>query len=245
MGPSPRKQREIREREELILDVAVKMLIERGFNYLTMDRIADAIEYSKGTVYQHFSCKEDLLATFAVRNSERRSELFARALEFKGNTRERMTAIGVAFDVLMTLYPERSKAETLYHASHVREKASERSKAELKAADQRCDDLVGGLIREAVEVGDLPLGEEGALPALHLGLWGLSWGSYQIVETLEPAELSERGFEDPVAALHMNQERLMDGFGWTPLRCEHDYDAVRRRVREQIFSAEQRQIENR
>ncbi len=245
MGTSTRKQREIREREELILDVAAKMLVERGFNYLTMDRIAEAIEYSKGTVYQHFSCKEDLLATLTVRNTELRCDLFARAIEFKGTTRERMTAIGAAFDVLMTLHPERCKAETLYHASHMRAKASEVSKAELKAADQRCDDLLGNLIREAIEAGDLPLRDEATLHALHFGLWALSWGSYQIVETMEPCELVERGFADPVAALHMNQERLLDGFGWTPLSSEKDYPSVRHRVRDQLFAQEQRQIEQR
>ena len=44
MGTSTRKQREIQEREELILDVASKMLVERGFNHLTM-RLSPRCEY--------------------------------------------------------------------------------------------------------------------------------------------------------------------------------------------------------
>ena len=60
-----RKQREIQEREALILEVAREMLLERGYLGVTMDRIAQAIEYSKGTVYQHFSSKEDVLVALA------------------------------------------------------------------------------------------------------------------------------------------------------------------------------------
>jgi AcrR family transcriptional regulator len=245
MGTSTRKQREIQEREELILDVTSRMLVERGYNHLTMDRIAEAIEYSKGTVYQHFSCKEDLLATLALRNTECRAELFARAVSFDGTTRERMTAIGTAFDVLMNLHPDRCKAETIYHASHMREKASDSSVTELADADARCDGVVGGLIQEAIEKGELPLRDESTVHALYFGLWALSWGSYQIVETVEPCELSERGFEDPLASLHMNQERLLDGYGWKALSSEHDYDAVRQRVRETLFAEELRQIQAR
>ena len=37
------------------------MLLERGYLGLTMDRIAKATEYSKGTIYHHFSSKEVLL----------------------------------------------------------------------------------------------------------------------------------------------------------------------------------------
>ncbi len=62
-----RKQREIRQREAYLLDVARKMLMEHGFSGLSMDRLAEATEYSKGTVYQHFSTKEDLVAALAVR----------------------------------------------------------------------------------------------------------------------------------------------------------------------------------
>ena len=64
MAPTvTRKQREIAQREDLILETARKMLLERGYLGLTMDRIAEEIEYSKGTVYQHFSSKEDLIST--------------------------------------------------------------------------------------------------------------------------------------------------------------------------------------
>ncbi len=61
MTPLSRKQREIRDRELLILDNAAELLYQEGYAGLSMERIAEAIEYSKGTVYQHFKCKEEVL----------------------------------------------------------------------------------------------------------------------------------------------------------------------------------------
>ncbi len=34
------------------------MIVRDGYHGLSMDRIAEALEYSKGTIYQHFSCKK-------------------------------------------------------------------------------------------------------------------------------------------------------------------------------------------
>ena len=60
------KQQEIHDREELLLDVAQRMLLERGYEELRMDKVAEAIGVSKGTVYQHFGSRDDLLAAYGV-----------------------------------------------------------------------------------------------------------------------------------------------------------------------------------
>jgi AcrR family transcriptional regulator len=48
MGTLTRKQREVRQRERALLGIARKMLIEQGYAGLSMDRLAEATEYSKG-----------------------------------------------------------------------------------------------------------------------------------------------------------------------------------------------------
>ena len=70
------------------------MLIEQGYAGLSMDRLAEATEYSKGTIYQHFSTKEDLITALAVESSEQRLALMAKARTFRGRPRERMLALG-------------------------------------------------------------------------------------------------------------------------------------------------------
>lgn len=233
-----RKQREIEEREDLILEVASKMLVELGLNGLTMDRIAERIEYSKGTIYHHFSSKEDILAALAARNAERRGELFARAARFDGSTRERMSAIGAAYDILNALYPDSCQAETIFHASHIKAKMSEQSAKAVREAEESSDAVMVDLIIEAVECGDLPARDPETVHDLYFGLWALSWGAYKIVEAVDDDELAERQFGDPVVALRRNQERLLDGFGWKPLSHEYDFEATRERVKKEIFSEE-------
>ena len=62
-----RKQREFLQREQLILDTAQNMLHQNGYVQLTMERIAEAVEYSKGTIYNHFASKEDIFqAVFSI-----------------------------------------------------------------------------------------------------------------------------------------------------------------------------------
>ncbi len=55
-----KKHQEVLEREKQILSVARKLLDELGYLGLTMDRIAEQVGWSKPTVYQHFSSKEEV-----------------------------------------------------------------------------------------------------------------------------------------------------------------------------------------
>ena len=47
-------------RQTAILDVARKIFRERGYLGLNMDRVAQEMKVAKGTIYQHFSCKEEI-----------------------------------------------------------------------------------------------------------------------------------------------------------------------------------------
>ena len=61
-----RKQREIQERTREILRVAKPILLAEGFQALTMDRVASRMEYAKGTIYGHFSNKEEIVLALAL-----------------------------------------------------------------------------------------------------------------------------------------------------------------------------------
>ena len=106
MADSERKRRAFREREALFLDTARQILLDRGYLGLTMDRIAEATEYSKGTVYLHFANKEEVLAGLAQRLVETKLDLFQRASTLAGRPRERCLAIGVGSALWAALYPE-------------------------------------------------------------------------------------------------------------------------------------------
>ena len=234
-----RKQREIREREALILDVARDLLLERGYLGLGMDRIAERIEYSKGTVYQHFSSKEDLLVALATQTFQKRLDLFERAATFQGRARERMQAVGVADRIFYRLYPQHSRSEQVIHATSVQSKAASEHLKELEVMKQRCFGVLIGIVRDAVAAGDLTLREDQELGDVTFGLWSISFGAH-FLHASEP-QLETKGIVDPMAALHRNQNALLDGFHWRPLMTEWDYAATIRRILETTFAEEAQQ----
>lgn len=78
----PLKERMREVRAGLILDVAEEMLAEKGYHDTSMDEIAARTGVAKGTLYQHFPSKEDLV--FAL--FERSLMLFEQAVEQAAGT---------------------------------------------------------------------------------------------------------------------------------------------------------------
>lgn len=77
----------LRERKKLatrarILDVAIRMFAERGVEAPTVEEIAAAAEVGKGTIYNYFQTKEEILVAFMVdveRRVQEQARTFSRA----------------------------------------------------------------------------------------------------------------------------------------------------------------------
>jgi TetR/AcrR family transcriptional regulator of autoinduction and epiphytic fitness len=63
MPPKNGKKRDTSEKRQVILDGAIKVFTEQGFEAASMDTIADVAGVSKRTVYNHFQSKEALFQT--------------------------------------------------------------------------------------------------------------------------------------------------------------------------------------
>ena len=113
MSASERKKREYAQREDLIIDTARKLLLDVGYLDLNMDRIAEVTEYSKGTIYQHFSCKEEILVAMLCESAEKAGKFLLRGSNFKGKPRERMAAMALGYDLFVGLNPDHFKAQLL------------------------------------------------------------------------------------------------------------------------------------
>ncbi|MEM9015773.1 MAG: helix-turn-helix domain-containing protein, partial [Verrucomicrobiota bacterium] len=61
MAIADRKRREFEAREKMVVEHADELLLDRGYLGLNLDELADRVEYSKATLYHHFSSKEDLV----------------------------------------------------------------------------------------------------------------------------------------------------------------------------------------
>jgi len=234
------KQQEIRDRERQILDVARTILIERGYLGLTMELIAEAMGCSKGTIYQHFTCKEDISAALVKETACKRTELFEKASTFRGRTRERMTAIGIAADIFVRLYPQHFQTETLVAYSSIREKVGPRIIESLRDQEFRCMVIAAGIVRDGIAQGDLELPEDVSPEQLTFGMWTMSIGSYLILTSGAP--IDRVGIERPLDALMRNYQAMLDGYRWAPLTEAWNYEETVRRILQEVFAEEDKEV---
>jgi len=219
------------------------MIVRDGYHGLSMDRIAEALEYSKGTIYQHFSCKEEILMALVNQTMERRLELFRRAAAFRGRSRERITAVGAAAELFFQLYPDHIHTEHTIRISSIKEKASDERRLSFESCEARCSEVVRGVIRDAVAAGDLQLSDDFGVEDLAFGLWSITFGGYSIAAT--SPSLASLGIHEPLLAIRGNCIRLLDGVGWKPLSTETDLSPLVDRIKREVFAAEYARIERR
>lgn len=231
-----RKQRELQEREARILEVSREVVVREGYHGLSMDRVAEALEYSKGTIYNHFSCKEDIILALAVQTTEKRTELFERAAAFRGRARERFLAIGVAAELFFRLYPDHFKLEQIIRSASIWEKTSEERRGVMRMCESRCTSIVGGVMRDAISQGDLTLPDGTCVEDFVFGVWSMAYGAFSIIATSD--QLTQLGIADPFAAFRLNVTQLIDGLGWRPLSADYDFNATMDRIQSEVFRDE-------
>ena len=231
MGTSERKQREREEREELIIGHAAALLLREGFQGLNLDVLAQAIEYAKGTIYQHFRTKEDLVLAVATRALRERAQLFERAAAFTGRSRERMRAVGVACCQFAIAHPDYFQIDLMLRAQSFWEQASPERRQANGREGERCTRVMAAIVTDAQRMGDLPAGL--APGAVSFSLIAMTMGSHTMA--LEPEIQRLCSLADPLKATRINQDLVCDGLGWRPLLADWDYAATDRRIRAEVF----------
>jgi AcrR family transcriptional regulator len=71
MGVAERKKKEKKEMRALILDTAMRLFLEKGYEKVTIRGIAEEIEYSPATIYLYFKDKNDMLFDLHTEGFER------------------------------------------------------------------------------------------------------------------------------------------------------------------------------
>jgi len=74
-----RKEKERIFRRSTIMDAAVSFFAEKGFQATTLDEIALAAEFGKGTIYNYFSSKEEIYAAIIEDVSKNMVEIIQNA----------------------------------------------------------------------------------------------------------------------------------------------------------------------
>jgi AcrR family transcriptional regulator len=235
-----RKQRERFEREQLILDAAQQMINREGWGHLTMERVAAAVEYSKGTVYGHFSSKEDLVGAISCRCMIGMIELFDRAAKWPGNHRERIAAVGLAHSLYALLHPHEVQNMQIIKSPAIREKISAEKQNEILQLEENITGKVLNIIRDAMRDGDIPANEQHVPDGILLGLWSMGYGS-QLLH-LSDIPFAQLGLSSPLDMLWLNSHKLLDSYHWQPLSRDLDIRALQDRILTGLFAEEMKQL---
>ncbi|MCP4640047.1 MAG: TetR/AcrR family transcriptional regulator [bacterium] len=227
------KQREILQREELFLEVAQRLFREKGPGDVAIGRIAEETGFSKGSVYQRFATKDELLVELGRRCRARMLATMERGAAIEGRPRERLLGVGEAVRCYVETHPNDLDVLGFTNAQILIGGAPEEQQHRLRDYDVKIFDLVRGTVVDAIEQGDLVL-DEGTTPdSVCFAFWALFDGCMFAMTGSAPVE--ETGIGDPLVEAYKAGAKLMDGYGWRPLSHEWDYEETRRRVREAIL----------
>jgi AcrR family transcriptional regulator len=228
------KQKEILDREKLILQAARELLAEGGYLGLTMDKIADKIGTSKPTVYHHFSSKEEVIMGVAIEHSIERTRAFKRTVALSEIPREQMAAIGEVSEIMLPVHIE---TELILFTNSIRDKTSAELQLTLIEHESEAMQVLTGIIEEAIRRGDLELPSDLRAEALLYVLWSMHLGGFTLQNVNVPLDRLEKvRFEGATESLRWGAGVLLDGLGWRPLSTELDYGPIRRRVRTEVFT---------
>ncbi|MCK4834890.1 MAG: TetR/AcrR family transcriptional regulator [Gammaproteobacteria bacterium] len=236
MTTESRKQREIREREELILSAAQTLLHEHGYNHLTMDRVAETVEYSKGTIYNHFTSKEDLVCSLGCRCISNLIDVFERAYQYSGTTRERYSAIGIGYSLYNQLHPMDAQNVQTVKNNAVREKVSEYKLAEMETLEQKITTIARSIVQEAIDCGDLDKSHQDDVNTIVFGCWSMHYGALLLDQSDIP--LQQLGFSPVVNMLWKNANIYLDGYQWQPSSTTIDTDKLFEKISSALFADE-------
>ncbi len=234
MPTQARRQRDVRRRERLILDVARHILMTEGYAALSMDRIAERAEYSKGTIYQHFSCKEDVLAGMVSAALVSRHDLVARARGFQGRSRERILAYNYGDELFYERFPEYQYAQEVIRMGTRAQRIPRRRRAEVRRRQQAILGIAREIIHQAVTDGDLELTTEQSEGSITYGLWALTHGIRSLANMRFETEVL--GLQDTGRAARQTAECILDGMNWAPLSHHWDYRQTLRRIQGELFA---------
>jgi AcrR family transcriptional regulator len=210
-----RKQRELAEREAKILALARPILLREGYNALSMDRLAILMEYAKGTIYNHFPNKEDIVLALALQSMQLRFALFEYGASLGGHSRGALMGVGAACEVYRQRAPSHFAIEAWIRNSMIWDKSSNERQELTRIWEGHCMSVVSGVARRAIQEGALRLPDSMTAEEMIFGFWSLSYGS-QVLAATSPS-LQRIGVRNAPFTNRQHCYTLLNGYQWQPI----------------------------
>lgn len=229
------------ERENVILDCALSFIDRESAATLTIDKLVKDLPFSKGTVYNHFNGKEDLLLGLCNRSMRMLAKMFARAYNFDGNPRERILAIHFAYMLYAKLYPSQFMLVLTAKTVGVTEKASIAQQNEHLQLETKLIGPSVAICEQAIEQGLLK-------PPMGMGLEQIAFAGWSLSFGINALLLSN--FDRCNVSLELSVERelvngvnvLLDGLRFKPFSDEFDWSVTIEKLKSDTFANEVKQL---
>ena len=243
MSIATRKEREYKEREQLILKTAFHMLYSEGYIGFTIDKLAKKIEYAKGTVYKHFSCKEDILLKIMNDGFSQRVKLLSRSFNLDLPERALFVACMVGSRLYNELNPNLHRLINIAAVESIWNKVSQELRESHNALIRNIFTNFDNLIQNAVNNGSLELGEHQSSDIYYtilsivisydalgrdMGKSGVHSNFFKCLGDMSLIENSQK-------VMSLNLNTYFDGLNWRPLSSEFDYYALEKEVAETVY----------
>lgn len=225
------------ERENLILDCALELIKKDGAALLTIDKVVSHTPYSKGTIYNHFSGKEDLLLSLCIRNMNDLAELFNRAQTLDGNLREKALATMFAYMLYARLNPVEFMLVITAKSSSITDKSSELHCEQQVQSEGKIIGPTAMLFQQALDAGEINPPIPMSVEQITFACWSQGFGCNALL--LQDVERCGARTGLFVEQEMLNSvQLLLDGLRFKPLSYEFDWSKTLQQLKDVIFKDE-------
>jgi AcrR family transcriptional regulator len=228
-------------REQVILNCAKDMIRNEGEAALTIDKLVNKLPYSKGTVYNHFNSKEDIILALYNAHVEEIASIFTRALTFNGNNREKALAMHVGSLLNTKAYPQDFMTCVTVKTAGCTAKASELRRQQQQQLETALLSPVFAHYQTSVDAGECELPEGMRIEQLVFACWSVDFGTQALlmgdndIGSIRSQLDAERELINSINLIH-------DGMNWQPLAKHFDWKASVKRIKDEIFAPEMAEI---
>lgn len=237
MAKTPRMLAKQKAREEALLKVATKLLVERGWHRFTMEAVLSQAKLSRGTLYKHFRSREDLAMAIGVATGHPHLEFMQRASNYKGSTRARFLAITAAFRLYDLINPQCHLLHMELFRREIREKASAYWRESFLQNFYQTLSIPLSVIQQAVSCNELNAPTPDLPERLLFAAWSQLHGLGDLYKRGVPVNVvtSQRSI---ISMQDCVLNHLLDGYGWKPLSHDYNYRSVTADVWQAVFPQE-------
>lgn len=237
MSPRIANTERLLAREQELIETALSIMEQEGTAGLTMDKVVARVPYSKGTVYNHFCSREDLLTGICNAGMKTLLKLFSRAIAFQGSTRERLLAVHYAYLLHALLDPTLFMLVISAKTANLIERTSERRLTAHYELEARLMGSMLELVDEAIAAGELTLPGHLNRQQVVFTNWAGSFGAISLLINGEDKCRGRDGLDTRTEVFN-HANLLLDGIQWQPLTPDWDYASSLKRIIREIFPQE-------